>query len=256
VRSAGERLDRFDWTGEGNVLDPIVAALGPGPYAHGVAELVDEARRLLAERDDAGSGAAVELGTHLSASAAIALVASPVDFARRLRRPVPFRPQPRARVGSEFHAWVEHHFEQPALLHPDDGAETEVGMKDLATLRENFLASPWAARRPLAVEVDLETLVAGRVIRCRIDAVFAGGNGVEVVDWKTGRRPATRAELDTRQMQLALYRLAWSRATGTPLEKISAAFFHVAEGVTVHADQWTEARIEERFAAAFAAAGT
>ncbi|MDX5399104.1 MAG: PD-(D/E)XK nuclease family protein, partial [Actinomycetes bacterium] len=253
VWRAEERLDRWERTRGGTALDPIAAVVGPGPYAPGVAELVDEARRLLAEREGAGSVAAVELGTHLSASAAIALVASPVDFARRLRRPVPFRPQPRARVGSEFHAWVEHHFEQPALL--DEGAETEVGLQDIATLRENFLASPWASRRPLAVEVDLETLVAGRVIRCRIDAVFASGAGVEVVDWKTGRRPQTRAELDTRQMQLALYRLAWSRATGTPLERISAAFFHVAEGVTVQADQWTEARIEERFAAAFAAAG-
>ncbi len=256
VWRAEERLDRWERTGEGTAPDPIAAAVGSGPYAPGVAELVDEARRLLAEREGAGSGAAVELGTHLSASAAIALMVSPVDFARRLRRPVPFRPQPRARVGSEFHAWVEHHFEQPALLDPDEGADPEAGMTDLASLRENFLASPWAARRPLAVEVDLETRVAGRVIRCRIDAVFATDDGVEVVDWKTGRRPATRAELDTRQMQLALYRLAWSRATGTPLERVSAVFFHVAEGVTVHADQWTEARIEERFAAAFAAAGT
>ncbi|MGM0386001.1 MAG: 3'-5' exonuclease, partial [Actinomycetota bacterium] len=258
VRDAGERLERHDrLDGQlGHALDPIAVAAGPGPYSPGVAELVDEARRLLAERAEAGRAPVVHLGSHLSASAAIVLTASPTDFARRLRRPVPFRPQPRARVGSEFHAWVEHHFEQPALLHPDEGREAEEGTADLATLRANFLASPWAARRPLAVEVDLETLVAGRVIRCRLDAVFAAGDRFEVVDWKTGRRPGTRTELDIRQMQLALYRLAWSRATGTPLDRVTAAFFHVAEGVTVRADQWTEARIEERFASAFAAVGS
>ena len=175
---------------------------------------------------------------------------------------------------------MEHHFEQPALLHPDEDLDRDEAtglfpflgyIVDLKTLSDEALAHPMIAtafrtearlslelKHPnlvAAVEADLETLVAGRVIRCRIDAVFAEGDRIEVVDWKTGRPPSTRAELDVRQMQLALYRLAWSRASGVPLTAISGAFFHVADGVTVRADPWTEAQVEERFARALVAAG-
>ena len=34
-------------------------------------------------------------------------------------------------------------------------------------------------------------------------------------------------------MQLAVYRLAWSRLVGVPLEEVSAAFFYAASGQTV-----------------------
>lgn len=220
-----------------------------------VALLAEEARVLLAERAAERSETPVHIGGHLSASAAMALTASPGDFVRRLQRPVPAPPQPRARQGSEFHSWVEHHFAQPALIFPDEEFDGEEVAASTAVLRANFLASPWSLRRPVAVEVDLETLVAGHVIRCRIDAVFADGDQLDVVDWKTGRQPTTREDWDMRQMQLALYRLAWSRAAGVALDQIRAAFFYVADGVTVQADLWTEAQIEERFARAFAAAG-
>ena len=52
-------------------------------------------------------------------------------------------------------------------------------------------------------------------------------------------------------MQLALYRLAWARAASIPLDRVTAAFVHVADGITIRADQWTEAQIEARFAQAF-----
>ena len=62
-------------------------------------------------------------------------------------------------MGSEFHAWVEHHFGAPALMYPDEAEESgeaaASGDLDLAHLRARFLASPWAARTPIAVEVDL-----------------------------------------------------------------------------------------------------
>jgi DNA helicase-2/ATP-dependent DNA helicase PcrA len=34
-------------------------------------------------------------------------------------------------------------------------------------------------------------------------------------------------------VQLAAYRLGWSRLTGVPVERVSAGFHHVAAGVTV-----------------------
>nr|BFE83351.1 hypothetical protein GCM10020093_059520 [Planobispora longispora] len=68
----------------------------------------------------------------------------------------------------------------------------------------------------LDVEVPFETMIADRVVRGRMDAVFqTPDGGYEVVDWKTGRRlmPTTRAAAS---VQLAAYRLAWSHLAGSP----------------------------------------
>lgn len=216
--------------------------------------LGEQARALLAERARRATPAGVLLPTHLSASAAMYLVRDPEGFAVNLRRPLPFRPQPQTRVGTEFHAWVEQHLAAPALVFGDEWDEEDV-FGDLGTLTRSFRASRWEGRAPLAVELELETAVAGRVIRCRVDAVFPERDGVEVVDWKTGRAPTGRREFDDRQLQLALYRLAYARAVGLPLASVRATFFYVAEAVELPADMWTEAQIEQRFAAALAALG-
>jgi DNA helicase-2/ATP-dependent DNA helicase PcrA len=71
-------------------------------------------------------------------------------------------------------------------------------------------------------------------VRGVIDAVFAdpgGGDGVMIVDWKTGRVPRP-AQLRERSRQLSLYRLAWHERTGLPLSRIRTAFHFVADGVT------------------------
>ncbi len=72
----------------------------------------------------------------------------------------------------------------------------------------------------------------GYVLRCRVDAVFDEPDGrVTVVDWKTGRPPADEAAARAREVQLAVYRLAWSRWSGTPLERVGAAFCYVGAGL-------------------------
>jgi DNA helicase-2/ATP-dependent DNA helicase PcrA len=119
-------------------------------------------------------------------------------------------------------------------VEPDPGLEE---------LQAAFLASPWAARTPLAVEVSLETPVGGAMIRCRVDAVFATPDGVQIVDWKTGPPPRPGADADARQVQLALYRLAWSRLHDMPLSSVSAAFYYVAQDVVVPADPLGEDEI-------------
>ena len=140
-----------------------------------------------------------------------------------------------------------------ALPGADD--ETVADDADLAALQERFLASEWAARAPIAVEVDVETPVGGVVLRSRIDAVFPDGDGgVVVVDWKTGRPPADDTAVRARELQLATYRLAWSRRSGLPLEKVAAAFFYGATGETVRPDGRLDAeRIEQTLRAAVAA---
>jgi DNA helicase II / ATP-dependent DNA helicase PcrA len=66
------------------------------------------------------------------------------------------------------------------------------------------------------------------LIRGRIDAIYADGDGFQVVDWKTGSKQLGKSA----QVQLAMYRLAWAKLSGCDISKISAAFHYVPTGVT------------------------
>ena len=67
-----------------------------------------------------------------------------------------------------------------------------------------------------------------------LDAVFATPDGgYDVVDWKTGNLPRSRAERDAVAVQLAAYRLAWSALADVPLDKVRAAFYYVRHDRTV-----------------------
>jgi DNA helicase-2/ATP-dependent DNA helicase PcrA len=69
---------------------------------------------------------------------------------------------------------------------------------------------------------------------------------VVVDDWKTGAPPKDEAARASRELQLAVYRLAWSRWTGTPLDRVRAAFCYVGAGVTVYPERLLdEAEIAE-----------
>ncbi|WXZ51196.1 PD-(D/E)XK nuclease family protein [Clavibacter tessellarius] len=65
---------------------------------------------------------------------------------------------------------------------------------------------------------------------CKIDAVFLIDGRYRVVDWKTGRTPKDAADLELKQLQLALYRLAFAKWRGIDPELIDAEFYFVAEG--------------------------
>ncbi|MBB3086057.1 ATP-dependent helicase [Geodermatophilus sabuli] len=179
----------------------------------------------------------VPLPSHLSVSALVTLRRDPGELARRLRRPMPAAPAPLARRGTAFHAWLEERFGAARLLDldelPGSGDEFAVPDSALADLQAAFLASEWADRQPVEVEVPFETPLGPLTLRGRIDAVFAdGAGGFEVIDWKTGP-PPSGGELAAAGVQLAAYRLGWSRLTGVPVERVSAGFHHVAAGVTV-----------------------
>ncbi|MCX4691148.1 UvrD-helicase domain-containing protein [Streptomyces sp. NBC_01408] len=176
----------------------------------------------------------VELPAALSASQLMRLAADEQGFVRDLARPMPRPPQPAARQGTRFHAWVESRFDElplplldvldPATELP--GSDQEIADEaDLDSLKAAFERSPYAERTPYRMEAPVQLTLAGRVIRGRIDAVYRDQDGsYEIVDWKTGR--TTEAD----PLQLAVYRLAWSEATGTPLEQVGAAFLHVRSG--------------------------
>jgi DNA helicase-2/ATP-dependent DNA helicase PcrA len=219
------------------VAEPVEGAAGDSTEADGAWSW--EVRALLAERDR-GRRRTVEatLPAHLSASRLVRLAEDPRRLALDVRRPVPREPSPATRRGTAFHAWVEQHLAGSAIvdvLNLPGAADDEAVDPDLAGLQQRFLASEWAARRPLAVEVPLETPVDGTVLRGRVDAVFArddGAGGVDVVDWKTGSPPPA-ARAAARAVQLAAYRLAWHRLHGVPLERVGAAFFYASTGETV-----------------------
>lgn len=186
----------------------------------------------------------VLLPASLSASQLLRLREDEAAFAAELARPLPRRPAPAAARGTRFHDWVEGLFEDRPLLDPDDlpGAEDdELGTDtELAALQEAFLAGPWAARRPHAVEASFALPLAGRVVRGRIDAVYdLGGGRWKVVDWKTGRESAD-------PLQLAVYRLAWARLVGVSLDQVEASFLYVRTGrEDVHTDLLDASGLEE-----------
>ena len=229
----------------------LVDPAGLGDTVTAASPLTRTAHLLLVERSRAAApDLDVALPAHLSASAVVRLAADPQAFAHALRRPVPLEPTAAARRGTAFHGWVERYFGAASLLDVESlPAADDVSVAvdaPLADLRAAFLATPWAGRTPVAVEVDIETPVAGYVLRCRIDAVFArAGGGVVVVDWKTGLPPVDEAGARIREVQLAVYRLAWSRWAGIPLAEVDAAFCYLGSGVTVTPDRLLgEAEIE------------
>ncbi|MEV0036168.1 UvrD-helicase domain-containing protein [Streptomyces sp. NPDC050804] len=181
----------------------------------------------------------------LSASQLLRLAADPDGFAHELARPMPRPPQPAARRGTRFHAWVESRFEELPLpmLGPDElpgGEEDEPEIadeRDLAALKTAFERTPYARRTPYRVEAPFHLTLAGRVIRGRIDAVYrhthtdpvtgAETYTYEIVDWKTSR--ARTAD----PLQLAVYRLAWAEQHGLPPSAVTAAFLYVRTGEVV-----------------------
>lgn len=173
------------------------------------------------------------------------MASDPAAFADRLRRPVPYRPDRFARRGTRFHAWLEQRFGATHLLDIDDlpgagdqGVDDGLSEADFAALQEAFENSRWARLTPHAVEVPFEVGLGEHLLRGRMDAVYADGDGWIVVDWKTGRVPAAR-DMPAVALQLAVYRYAWAQilsgAQGrrVPLEEVRAAFHYVRSGRTV-----------------------
>lgn len=208
-----------------------------------VAEWERDTDLLLAEREQRPHGPQVEvaLPRELPVSALVALARDPAELARQVRRPMPRRPAPQAARGTTFHEWLEQRFGQAQLIDPDDvpGAaddeSRQPGDADLEALKATFEASEWARRSPAEVEVPFETRIGHQVVRGRIDAIFADApeGGYDVVDWKTGRQPATPEEREAVAIQLAAYRLAWAALARVPLGQVRAAFYYVRDDATV-----------------------
>ena len=232
LRLAAADMVRAADPGEPDALDLVDAAV--------VAEWDTELQRLLAEaRAGAGDSVEVPLPPSLSATALARLRDDPESFARDLARPMPRQPSPAARFGTRFHAWVESRFGQQQMIDPDElPGRGDVGIDDEDDLRElikRFEEGPFADRTPYAVEPAFALVLAGQVVRGRIDAVYDeqvdGHPGFLVVDWKTNQRQTADA------LQLAIYRVAWAELAGVAPERVRVAFHYVRSGQTVTPDE-------------------
>jgi DNA helicase-2/ATP-dependent DNA helicase PcrA len=77
---------------------------------------------------------------------------------------------------------------------------------------------------PYALESPFRVTIDGRLVRGRIDAVYADadeGFRFRVVDWKTSRTETADP------LQLAIYRLAWAEANSLPVSDVDAVFYYV-----------------------------
>lgn len=210
--------------------------------------IAQETRRLLRERDELraarAAGMPATLPAHLSTSGLIELTADRAGYLRDLRRPLPKPPATAARAGTSFHAWVERHYGMPSLVELDDlVTDTDHEASDLAALRANFLASQWANQQPVDIEVSVESVIGGRAIRGRIDAVFAEDDGFVIVDWKTGSAGSPEQQA-SRLLQLGVYRIAYARLRGLDPDQVRAAFFYAATGETVRPTLPSEEELE------------
>ena len=191
-----------------------------------LAELVEDARAIIAEFEEFKLGARdVALPPRLSTSTLIALHEDPVELARNIRRPMPRAMDEYSHRGTAFHLWIENHFNAKTLFDDEDfdlitPFEQDQKLEDLKT---KWLESEWAKLQPHAVEVPFETVIAGVLVRGRIDAVYQTSNGFEVVDWKTGSKTLGESSA----VQLAVYRLAWAKLQSIAVEQVSAAFYYV-----------------------------
>jgi len=193
---------------------------------------INDAQALITEIQQRSHGLVnVLLPPRLSTSTLVALHKDPQELALNIRRPMPRGQDQYSRRGTAFHLWVERQFTDADTLFGDEYLDYLDPLDDdskLEDLKRAWLSSEFAHRTPARVEVPFETTIAGVLIRGRIDAVYATPTGFEVVDWKTGSTTLDASAA----VQLAMYRLAWAKLSGTDISTVSAAFHYVPTSVT------------------------
>jgi DNA helicase-2/ATP-dependent DNA helicase PcrA len=215
------------------------------PDPHGWIAEVDA---LLAERETEPTAAAPTLPAALSVSSLVELGRDRQRAMQRMGHRLPARPDAHALLGTAFHDWVQRFYGAERLFDLDDlpgavdGDVSRADAEELAALQKAFAGSVWASRTPTDVEVPFEMAIGDRVVRGRIDAVFADADGgVTVLDWKTGAPPEGAEAQRLAAIQLGVYRLAVAGLQGRPVSSVRAAFHYVRAGRTVVCDDLPDA---------------
>ena len=221
--TAGERLER--------------AAAAVAGHQGAIPIPSQELALLLEERERSHTRFIPQIPNRLSASALMQMLTSPDAFFESLRRPTPSLFSESAAEGTAFHSSIEDFFAQS-----DDVGVTLLG----SSIGANFLGSRFAGLTPVAVEQQIEFVLAGVVVVCKLDAVFESDGLFEVVDWKSGATPDAE-DLEKRAIQLALYRIALSKWHGIGVEKVRASFFFASDGQEISPERlYSEAELVER----------
>lgn len=246
------------WVIEALESDPPAAE----PVLEEAAQWTEEAELILAQLAEGREDDIIPFPEHLSASNLVALEEDRSAALARLRRPIPQEPRAAFRRGTQTHSWIEErlgNIQQPAFESEDPGEDSTGTVFAEASTRAKFLRSPWAHRSAFALEMNFATPVGGTVIRGQIDAIYGYDPTQQryltlddkdrydrqpiaernqrmlqadwhLVDWKTGSPPREQKVWEARKIQLAVYRLAFHRMYGIPLEKITASFHYVDQG--------------------------
>ncbi len=153
------------------------------------------------------------------------------------RRPVPREPFSATMAGTLFHTWVEERF---GLFSPKDELDIQAEVVDdkndalnIDDLKEIFEQSRFASMEPADIECEIQVTIKSNTFICKIDAVFATENGFEIVDWKTGVAPKTPEDIAEKALQLALYRMAYSKFHGIDPNKIEVCLYYVNENLEI-----------------------
>ena len=246
-----------------------LAALENPTTVEQVDELSEQINLLIAERERVRQQSkTVDLPVRVPASRFKDFILKTDEVAEQYRRPMPSEPYAATRTGTLFHNWIEASYANTSISVPfeelDDldleTIELDVDAQDLTEaklefLKANFAQSEWVNQTPVAVEIEVQLTHSINTFICKLDAVFETENGVEIVDWKTGKPPKDDAELEERSMQLALYKMAYSTYSKTkpgakPIEPgdISVAFYYVADNKVIRPQSvLDEAEIFEMF---------
>ncbi|MBU1586323.1 MAG: PD-(D/E)XK nuclease family protein, partial [Actinobacteria bacterium] len=224
-----------------------------GPWRRELELLLEERRRRL------GADGLVTMPVRVPASRFKDYVSDPASVASGLRRPMPERPYRATQLGTLFHSWVENRYgvggdaEELDALVTELDAEDAVPDADLARLKAIFEASPWAARQAVDVEREIHLPFGGRIVICKIDAVYDQPDGrFEIVDWKTGKAPKDAQDLEDKQLQLALYRLAYATWRGIDPDLVDAVFYYVSDDRIIRPEHiYSEAELLARWEKAF-----
>ncbi len=186
----------------------------------------------------------VELPSRVPASRFKDFVSDPASVAASLRRPMPERPYRATRLGTLFHSWVEQRFgvhgaaeELDAPLGEQDLDDATVTPESLAELQATFERSEFASLSPEEVEIEIHLVLDGEIIICKLDAVYLIDGRYRVVDWKTGKAPKDAADLESKQLQLALYRQAFAEWKGIDPDLIDAVFYYVTDDSVIRPER-------------------
>ncbi len=221
---------------------PPVASLAPEQ----VPLYVEERERLitlaghLREREAAERGPApAPRPATVSVNGVIEYERCPKRFYWTAVRPLPRFSGPAARIGTQVHAWIERQASGQATLDIEFGDEPDLTDEELTgepgrieRLHHAFLSSRFADAVPLYAERPFLLRLEGFVVGGRIDAVFGAPDGPwEIVDYKTGRKPAEGDALAS--LQLDLYALACTDLWAKRPEDLTLTYLYLASGEEV-----------------------